>query len=63
MTRSEFDSKFAANLENTSDFTQDEIDDINKAVFAEVAALGADDSNTHRDVQAAFEIEFNRERP
>jgi hypothetical protein len=25
-----------------------------------VAALDADDSNTRRDVQAAFEAEFNR---
>jgi hypothetical protein len=60
MTYSEFNSKFAANLENTVDFTQDKIDNINKAVFAEVAALDADDSNTRRDVQAAFEAEFNR---
>lgn len=58
MTRNEFNRRFAANLENTSGFSEADLAKINEAVFGEVVGLDADDASDA--VKSAFEAEFNR---
>lgn len=60
MTRNEFNAHFAATMNTTEGFTQDELDEINDAVFNEVCELNWDDPDTDGYVQNMFAREFNR---
>jgi hypothetical protein len=55
MTRTQFDTRFAATLENTDGYTAVELAELNAEVFAAVADVDADAPDAHQLVKSAFD--------
>jgi len=54
MTRNEFNSRFACNINNTEGYTELQIDEINDAVFTLVADADLDAHTTDSHVKNMF---------
>ena len=59
MTRQEFDHSFAATMNSTEGFAQDELDEINNTVFSQVCDLDYEGRDTEWQVANAFKVAFD----
>ena len=54
MTRTEFDTQFAARMDNTEGFNAEQLATLNALVFEMVESLNLDDRHVKSGVDAAF---------